>query len=56
MEYIFEIEETLATHVTVSAATEREAYMQVKRMYYDEEIVLTAENYVSTEIRLLDCN
>ncbi|MCD8297343.1 MAG: DpnD/PcfM family protein [Prevotella sp.] len=54
MKYTFEIIETLSEIVTVNASCEDEAYMDVKRRYQDEEIVLDYKNHIDTEIKMLE--
>jgi hypothetical protein len=52
--YKVEIEETLNRVVEVDAENEDEAYMKVKEMYKNCEIVLMAEDFVDVEISVLD--
>ncbi len=44
-----EIKETLSRIIEVKAETENEAFLIVKQMYQDEEIVLDSSDYVDTE-------
>lgn len=48
--YNIEIQEFLSKVVEVKAASVEEAISKVKEMYYNEEIVLDADDYVTTEI------
>lgn len=50
MEYQFEIEEKLKKTVSIEAENEQEAIDILRRKYYDEEIVLTADDYAGSEI------
>lgn len=52
--YKVEIEEILNRIVEVDAENEDEAYMKVKEMYKNCEIVLMAEDFVDVEISVLD--
>ncbi len=52
MKFTFEIKETLSRLVTIEAATECEAYRQAKELYRREEIVLGADDCISTDIEL----
>ena len=47
--YKVEIQEYLSRDVMVEAENEDEALEKIKRCYYDEEIVLYAEDYVETQ-------
>ena len=46
----FEIKELLSKIIEVEAESEGDAYIKIKQMYHDEQIVLTADDYVDTEI------
>lgn len=50
MEYQFEIEEKLKKTVSIEAESEEEAIDILRKKYYDEEIVLTADDYAGSEI------
>lgn len=50
MEYQFEIEEKLKKTVSIEAENEQEAIDILRQKYYDEEIVLTADDYAGSEI------
>ena len=50
MEYKFEIEEKLKKTVSIEAESEKEAIDILRKKYYDEEIVLTADDYAGSEI------
>ena len=49
-QYEVVIEETLSHTVTVEATSEKEACETVRRMYYEEEVVLDSMDYCCTEI------
>lgn len=51
--YVFEVRETLASVITVEAESSEAAYSLVSQMYNNEEIVLSADDYVDTDIREL---
>ena len=51
--FTVEITETLQRQVEVEAKNEEEALELVQEMYSNEDIVLTAEDYVDTEITVL---
>ena len=51
MKFTFTIIETLEKKVEVEDYNE--AKNEVKRMYYDEEVVLTADNHTNTEFELI---
>jgi len=46
----FEVKELLSRIIEVEAETENDAYLKVKEMYKNEEIVLDSSDYVDTEI------
>lgn len=50
MEYLFEIEEKLKKSVSIEAESEQEAIDILRKKYYDEEIVLTADDYAGSEV------
>ena len=52
MKFTFTIIETLEKKVEVEAEDYNEAKNTVERMYYDEEVVLTADNHTNTEFEL----
>lgn len=52
--YKVEIEETLNRIVEVDAENEDEAYMKVKEMYKNCEIVLMAEDFLDVDFSVLD--
>ncbi len=56
MKYSYEIVETLSKVVSIDASTEDEAYKKLKEMYRNSEVILDADNYVATEIELLQDN
>lgn len=49
------IEEHLVKTVTVKAKNAQEAHEKVRQAYRDQEIVLTADDYVRTLINVNDC-
>lgn len=53
-EYQVEITETLQKIVTVKAENPNDAWKMVREMYSDEEIVLTSEDYIDTDICVLE--
>jgi hypothetical protein len=53
-EYQVEITETLQKIVTVKAESPNDAWKMVREMYSDEEIVLTSEDYIDTDICVLE--
>ena len=53
MKYKVEITETLQRTVEVEAKDEDEAYQIVNDMYRNEEIVLSADDYIDTKIEVL---
>lgn len=53
MKYKVEITETLQRILEVEAKEEAEAYQIVKDMYRNEEIVLSADDYIDTKIEVL---
>ncbi len=53
MKYTYEIVEILSKVIAIDAQTESEAYKKVKEMYRNSEVVLDADDYISTEIELL---
>ena len=53
-EYQVEITETLQKIITVKAASANDAWKMVSNMYSDEEIVLTSEDYIDTDICILE--
>ena len=53
MKFTFTIIDTLEKKVEVEAEDYNEAKNEVKRMYYDEEVVLTADNHTNTEFELI---
>jgi len=46
----FEVKESLSRIIEVEAETENDAYLKVKEMYKNEEIVLDSSDYLDTEI------
>ena len=52
--YTYLIEETLSRSVTISAATEAEAYRILRELYSSSDIVLDAGDHCCTEIYLAD--
>lgn len=52
MKFTFTIIETLEKKVEVEAEDYNEAKNEVERMYYDEKVVLTADNHTNTEFEL----
>jgi hypothetical protein len=54
MNYTIEIAETLSQSVTVQAATAEEAISIVRQAYRKEQIILSADDYVDTDFRVLD--
>ncbi|NLK73715.1 MAG: DpnD protein [Clostridiales bacterium] len=53
MNYKVEIEEILKVVTEVEADGEEEARMLAQYLYLAEEIVLTADNHIETNVRLL---
>ena len=51
-EFEVEITETLQRTITVIAKNENEAISEAKNRYYEEEIVLSSEDYVSTDFEI----
>lgn len=49
MKFVVTIEETLEKAIEIDAENPFEAISKVQRMYADEEIVLSADDFVSTE-------
>ncbi len=45
-----EVKETLSKIIEIEASSDDEAILKVKKMYQKEEIVLSSEDYVTTEI------
>jgi hypothetical protein len=54
MKYICEIKETLSRLVTVEATSIYEAKEKVQDAYDNEDIVLSADDFVGYEIEVLD--
>ena len=50
MEYLVEIKETLSKQLKVEADTADEAVRQVRKLYHNSEIVLTADDFVDYKI------
>ena len=50
MEYLVEIKETLSKQLNVEADTADEAIRQVRKLYHNSEIVLTADDFVDYKI------
>ena len=48
----FKIQEVLSRTIEVEAETEDKAYLKIKDMYREEEIVLDNSDFVETEIKL----
>lgn len=53
MKFTIQIIETLGRKVEIEAENYAEAKNEVERMYYDEEVVLTADNHTNTEFELV---
>lgn len=53
-EYKVEITETLQKIVVVTAENADAAWRKVSQMYSDEEIVLTSEDYIDTDMCVLE--
>ena len=53
MRYIVEITETLQKQIIVNAEDESKAIEMAKDIYYSEQEVLTAENYIKTEFEII---
>lgn len=45
-----EVKETLSKIIEIEASSNDEAFMKVKEMYQKEEIVLSSDDFVTTEI------
>ena len=52
--YSVEVTETLSRIVRVTAKDKFEAYKIVKEMYHNETIVLDENDYIDTEINVID--
>lgn len=50
--YKVEIKETLCRIVETEAASQEAALQQIKRQYKDSQIVLTANDYVDTDVNI----
>ena len=50
MEYLVEIKETLSKQLKVEADSADEAIRQVRKLYHNSEIVLTADDFVDYKI------
>ncbi|MEE3417324.1 MAG: DpnD/PcfM family protein, partial [Prevotella sp.] len=50
MKYNVTINETLARTLQVEADSQRNAELTISRLYYNNDIVLSADDYLSTEI------
>ena len=50
MEYLVEIKETLSKQLKVEADTADEAIRQIRKLYHNSEIVLTADDFVDYKI------
>ena len=53
MVYVVEIKEFLSRQIKVTANSEEEAIIQVKKQYLDSNIVLDANDFVDFEINIL---
>ena len=53
MDYVVEIKEFLSRQIKVTANSEEEAIIQVKKQYLDSNIVLDANDFVDFEINIL---
>ena len=54
MVFQVEITETLQRIVSIEAESENAAYLAVKEMYRNEEIVLDDSDYIDTEIEVFE--
>jgi len=52
--FIIEIEEQLSKRIEIEANSEDEAYSLVRKMYYDEEIVLTENEFVQVDFNVIE--
>ena len=52
--YKVEITEYLQRTIEVDAKDENEAYLKVKQMYRNEEIILSADDFIDKEIEVLE--
>ena len=50
MKYLVEIKETLSKQLKVEADTADEAIRQIRKLYHNSEIVLTADDFVDYKI------
>ena len=50
MTYKIEVRETLSEIVEIEASTPAEAMNEARRMYQDEEIILTVDNFVAVSL------
>lgn len=48
--YKIEVKETLSRIIEVEAKSNNEAILKVKEMYQKEEIILSSDDFVTTEI------
>ena len=52
--FCIEITETLSKIIKVEAKDEPSALLTVQRRYKNEDIILNAENYITTEFSILE--
>lgn len=51
MEYIIQIIELLSHQITIEAETAEEAKQKIQDSYYNDDIVLTADDYVDGSVQ-----
>ena len=51
MEYIIQITELLSHQITIEAETAEEAKQKIQDSYYNDDIVLTADDYVDGSVQ-----
>jgi len=49
-----EIQEILSETIEIEANDLNEAILKAKKMYYDEDIILSEQNYVNTEFKVYE--
>lgn len=52
--YKFEITKTLFRTLCIEAADEKEAYEIISRKYKEEEIALDSDDFIGSEINIID--
>ena len=54
MNYKVEIKETLSRIIDIEADNEEGAIREVKKQYMNEDVVLNSEDYIDTEINIIN--